>query len=201
MEVQTANTDQAEGSAQTREARPPLARFVASLRSYLLGPLLVALTVLLAFCGWSIWQYGDLATGVAYLNGSVLVPEASVLDLGEVCVGDEAERVFRLRNLTNQSITILGGKTECACVLGDEFPVQVDAMSLGEVSLRFTPGPRDANRQVVHRALLYLDVDAPEIVLTFSADVVPSGENDDVTSVEAEDISQTGLSSFSLNGG
>ncbi|MCP4673990.1 MAG: DUF1573 domain-containing protein [Deltaproteobacteria bacterium] len=201
MEEQTANNAKAAGSAQTREARPPLMRFVARLRSYLLGPLLVAVMVLLGFCGWSIWQYGDLATGVAYLNGSVLVPEASVLDLGEVCVGGEAEGVFRLRNLTDQPITIIGGRTECSCVLGDEFPVQVDAMSFGEVSLRFTPGPRDAKRHVVHRTLLYLDVDAPEIVLTFSADVVPSDGNDDVTSVDAEDFSQIRLSSLSLNGG
>ncbi len=196
MEEQTANTDQAEGSAQTREARPPLARFVAGLRSYLLGPLLVAVLVLLCFCGWSVWRYGNLTRGVAFLNGAVLVAEESLLDLGDVPVGAEAEGVFRVRNLTDQSIVIVGGKTDCSCVLGDEFPLQVDAMSSGRVSLRFTPRPSDANRQVVHRTLLYLNIDSPSIVLSFAANVVPGSKSEGENAAGATGISPNDLSSY-----
>jgi hypothetical protein len=150
-----------------------LKRRASACVRFIVGPLLVALLILACYSAWSIGRFGNLTNGIEFLNGSVLIAEKPMLELGKVPVGTEVEGVFVLKNVTNQPIAIVGGKAECSCVITTGFPMQVDPMCSARLSLRFTPRPSDANRRVVHRAVLYLDVDSPAMILTFAADVVP----------------------------
>ncbi len=138
--------------------------------------------ILLGYCAWSLWRYGNVTDGIAFLNGFVLVAEKPTLELGDVSVGSKAEGVFILKNLTNQPITILGAKPECPCVVTSELPVQVDRLSSSPFRLRFVPRTQEANQSVAYRTLLYLDVDSPSIILTLAASVHPAS----TTPVESE---------------
>jgi hypothetical protein len=141
---------------------------------FLAGPLLVALLILLGFCFWSVWRYGNVSDGIAFVNGYVLVAQKPIVELGKIPVGAKVDGIFVLKNLTDHPITILGARSECRCVVASDLPIQVDALSSVSFCLRFVPGENEVNQSVTHRALLYLDADSPEIVLTLAADVVPA---------------------------
>jgi hypothetical protein len=141
---------------------------------FLAGPLLVAVLILLGFCVWSVWRYGNVTDGIALVNGYVLAAQKPIVELGKIPVGAKVDGIFVLKNLTDHPITILGARPECRCVVASDLPIQVDALSSVSFCLRFVPGENEANQHVTHRALLYLDADSPEIVLTLAADVIPA---------------------------
>jgi len=159
--------------------------FVASSR-FVAGPLAVVFFALLCYSGWSLWRFGSFVDGIAFLNGYVLVAEQKTLDLGEVRVGSEAEGNFVLKNLTSEPITLVGARPECSCMIASDLPARIEPHSTMDFSVRFTPNRREASQTVTHRILLYLDVDSPAVVITFSADVLPVDETITKASAKAK---------------
>ena len=165
-QTDTGDSGRSADSAQPARDRLTLRRFASALVAYLAGPLLVALLIFLCFCGWSIWRFGNLTNGILYIDGTALIAEEPVLDLGEVPLGSVAEGTFVLRNLTSAPVTVLGGKPSCSCMLLSDMPIRIDAMSSASLSVQFAPTKSQVGRRNSGRVLLYMDVDSPPVVLT-----------------------------------
>ena len=143
---------------------------------FLRGPLLVALLILACGSAWSVWRFGSVRHGIAYLKGYVLIAQNPTVKLGSIPAGTEVEGVFVLKNLTNRPITVLGAKPECTCVMTSDLPMRVDSLSTGRLRFKFAARNNEINQSVAHRTLLYLDVDSPPVVLTLAGDVVSPGK-------------------------
>jgi hypothetical protein len=142
------------------------ARFIA-------GPLLVAVLILLGFSIWSVWRYGNVSDGIAFLDGFVVIAAKPTLELGSVPVGTEAKGVFVLKNLTDEPISLVGASPDCSCMIMSDFPIRIEPHGTATFDVRFTPRAREAGRTVTHRILLYLNVDSPTITLALSAHALP----------------------------
>jgi hypothetical protein len=171
-------------------------RFIFKCVRFIAGPLTVALLILLGCSGWSIWRYGNVTDGIAFMNGFVLIAEKPTLELGRVAVGDKVEGIFVLKNLTGRPITILGAKPECSCVATSELPIQVEAFSSVHFKLQFTPGKGEASQSVVHHALLYTNIDSPEVTLTIKADILPASTRSKNSKVAKSSVSSDMLGVF-----
>lgn len=127
----------------------------------------VAGTVCLCFGGWSFLRFGHPLDGLAYLNGVVL--KADQPDLGTVAPGSEVEAVFVVKNLTTNPVSIVGAKPDCACVVGSDLPLTIDALSSARLPVRFTVERGELHKELIRHVLLHLNVDAPPVVLTLTA--------------------------------
>ena len=106
---------------------------------FALIPVAIAAAILVGLGIWSIERYGSLADGIAFVNGSVVVADESVVELGQVPVSTTVEGTFTLKNLTSHPVTILGAQPECQCVVASALPVKIDGLSSTSFALRFTP--------------------------------------------------------------
>lgn len=146
-------------------SNPPCMRFF-------LGPLLVAGVLFGCFFGWSAWRFGSVANMRAYLTGYPIAADQWRLDVGEVAAGQEANAVFRLRNLTGRAITILGAMPDCSCcVVTSPLPITIAADESVNLAARFHARAIDVDSHVSHRILVHVDVDSPAIVLELNARV------------------------------
>lgn len=88
--------------------------------------------------------FGSPAGALAYLRGEKLSVEPRLLDMGEGCIGDNKEAVVHVRNWTDQPIRVLGGTSDCSCVVTRSLPVTIppgERMSLTVVvRLKGPPG-------------------------------------------------------------
>lgn len=135
------------------------------------GPLIVVGVILVCFVGWSIRRFGHPLVGIAYLNGVIIKPEKQTVDLGHVRPGTQVEAVFRLMNLTRQTVTIIGAQADCSCIVTSGLPMKIPPGSSSRFVSTFTARSIDADHNVTRRILLHLNVDAPEVVLIVTANV------------------------------
>ena len=134
--------------------------------------LLVLIAVgLVCVFGWGIYRFGSIRMTLAYVSGSVIAAETTVVDLGEVPSGEAVTAEFRLRNLSTRPITILGANSNCGCLVLD-LPKTVDGSEVTSVRVGFAPTSRQEGTQVTYTAALILDTDGPPVLLQTVADVL-----------------------------
>jgi Protein of unknown function (DUF1573) len=138
---------------------------------FVILPLVVASLLFAGLATISVIRFGNVSRGFAFVGGSVLVPDKSMIELGKVPAGKTNEIVFQVRSVSGQPVTIIGGKAECSCVMSDAFPVKVSPLASVPIRVQFTPRQVDVNSRVVHRILLYLDTDSFPVVLSFGASI------------------------------
>ena len=93
---------------------------------------LMTAVVLGSGLGWSTWRYGSPLGFLQALDGKVLIAERMVLYCGEARPGDEPVATFRLRNVTNQPVRVVGMRLSCGCGTTRECPF---AVAPGETQL------------------------------------------------------------------
>lgn len=130
-----------------------------------------------AFAG----AYGHLRYGhadavvVRTVDGAIVRVDHPVRDIGRVPGARTVEVRFALVNLRDESITILGAETDCACAVLDELPRGVEPG--GTCSVRFIvslPTVQTVTR-MERLARLRFDVDGPPVVLSVIATILPPG--------------------------
>ena len=135
-------------------------------------PLVVAGLMFAGLTTISVIRFGNVSRGLAYVRGSVLVPDESMIELGNIPGDKTVEAVFQVKSVSGQPVTILGGKAECSCVMSDAFPIEVGPLASVPIRVQFRPRPVDVNSRIEHRILLYLDTDSAPVLLSFGANVI-----------------------------
>lgn len=68
---------------------------------------------------------GSISSGLGYLRGDRLVPDAYSRSFGTVEEGSTILVTFTLRNFTRRAVKILGGRCSCTCVRPVGLPVVI----------------------------------------------------------------------------
>ncbi len=74
---------------------------------------------------WSWTAFGSIGSGLGYLRGDRLIPDAYTKTLGVVERGSTPNLNFILTNASSVPMTILGGKSPCTCVLTVNLPMTI----------------------------------------------------------------------------
>lgn len=151
---------------QGRQHRTPLWKALAC-------PVAICISGILLAWGWSVLEFGTVSFGLAYLNGYSVCPESAEASAGKVGAGNVAVVVFRLKNLVNSPVTVVGAKADCGCLATDNLPLTISPKGISEITLRFAARRNETGTHIRHGALLFLDVDQPPIYLTATAEVIP----------------------------
>lgn len=117
--------------AATRGANIALVRFLSAAFG-------VALSLLLIYSVWSMRRYGDLASGIAFLDGAVLTANDSSLMLENVFEGDSVEGEFVVKNVTARPLVVLDAIPACSCLkIMSKLPMNVPRFSTATLRIRF----------------------------------------------------------------
>lgn len=132
MDVENARVmEENQAELHSLEAEP--APQPAKIRLRLLGPAASILACLgggglliAAALKWGYWEFGSLASTLAYLNGESLLVDPGTLSFGTARRGDERDMHVMIRNRTGKAVKILGVKSTCGCmVTAEEFPLSI----------------------------------------------------------------------------
>ena len=99
-------------------------------------PLAVGCGLSAAACGLAIWHFGSVAALAAVLSGDSFVVEPGRFDLGEVRAGEERSVVFTVRNLSRESIRVVGLQVSCTCLRADGLPLSIAPGEKSDVVVR-----------------------------------------------------------------
>jgi hypothetical protein len=89
-----------------------------SLWSVRLGGILFAIIV---FCGVLLWNYGSVQNVLRVTQTEVVLLEPEILDIGTITVAETIGR-FRCINTSDKPVHLLGGSSDCPCVILYHFP-------------------------------------------------------------------------------
>jgi hypothetical protein len=82
--------------------------------------------LLAAPLAWGYWQFGSLASTLAYLNGERLLVDPATPSFGVAKRGEERDVQVTIRNRTGKDVKILGAKSTCGCmVMAEQFPISI----------------------------------------------------------------------------
>src|SRR4051812_7290650 len=68
-----------------------------------------------------VW-FGSITSASAYLAGHRLIPDTFSKSFGTVRQGQEVAVTFSLTNMTSRTITILGTRSSCSCMIVNDLP-------------------------------------------------------------------------------
>lgn len=94
------------------------------------GSLLIAVSL-----AWGYREFGSLANTLAYLNGERLLVDPGSLSFGTARRDEERDLHLMIRNRTGKTVTILGGRTTCACMTTEKFPFSITNGSQRELTI------------------------------------------------------------------
>jgi len=77
------------------------------------------------FVAWTWIQFGSFRSGLGYLRGDRLIPDAYLKSFGIVEQGSAPILKFTLTNMSNSPIKILGGNSTCTCMMPLDLPITI----------------------------------------------------------------------------
>jgi hypothetical protein len=129
-------------------------RLANTLRPLALGACGV-FAILGGMAGLATIGFGSPDAGLAYLRGERLTVAPRVVDVGEGYVDKSTEVVITLRNWTDKAIRIIGGTSDCSCVVTNDLPVTVSPGEAQRLTISLAMKGRPG--QFTRSALLYTD--------------------------------------------
>jgi hypothetical protein len=118
-------------------------------------------------------SYGSTHAAIAHLRGERISISPRVLDMGVGQPGDVREASIKVSNWSESPIRLIGGTSDCSCVVTDELPLTIapgESCSL-TVKMRLSGGRGTVNR----KALLMTDDKAtPRVGFRLAAEITPS---------------------------
>ena len=95
--------------------------------TYSFGSLVVAMLLIIGFI--ATLRFGSIVNALLYLNGQSLVLTPSNVSTKSI-ISRHGDRVaiFTVRNLTSQTIEIVGARAGCSCLVTASLPCRVEAM-------------------------------------------------------------------------
>jgi hypothetical protein len=124
------------------------------MRSFVLrGGVVLAIVaaVLLAALGW---RFGSMPVAMAWMRGERFVLSPVDVDLGECESRTEHVVKFKLTNLADRSIRVVGSEQTCSCVTLGDLPIDIEPNATAEVAVRFFVAARETYSQ---QLILYID--------------------------------------------
>jgi hypothetical protein len=100
--------------------------------------------ILLLCVGVSYQQFGSVGKAADYLRGRRIFIEPAILELGTLPGGTSREALVTVENLSSDAVRLVGGKTECPCVVIPNLPSVVSPGESVEVRLIIRTGESDA---------------------------------------------------------
>ncbi len=110
---------------------------------------------LLAIAAIALYFFGSFGSAVAYLGGDRLIADAYTRSVGVVSVGDQHAVFFKLTNMSNQAVEIVGAKSSCTCLVLDQLPVVLPPRGVFRLRIGLRPKPRPG--QIAERVSLITD--------------------------------------------
>lgn len=135
------------------------------------------LTIVVTFVaiGLARLKFGSIAVALAYVRGdeAVVVPASS--DFGRLSIGETAALSYRLTNLSDRPIRLMGSQSSCDCTLLAGLPRTVN--SGDSLDLKATLRTSKETGVVTGRIRVFTDSNAQsEVVLAYTGSVdVPRG--------------------------
>lgn len=133
----------------------PRSELVRSRGAYLLAGSIVLLTALTALAAW---VYHSPAAALARLRGEALTVTPSYVDFGQGEAGQVLEATVEVRNWTDNPIRLIGGTSDCSCVVTDSLPATIPAGEAKVVTIRLKL-PRSNAGVLTRTAELWTDCD------------------------------------------
>ncbi len=121
-----------------------------NLQSLWEEPKTMVLRPLGALCGWLVggavvfgvllglasYHFGSLGAATAFFRGERLAVIPSLVDVGEGMLGENRESHITVANYTDTPVRIIGGTSDCACVVTNDLPITVPAGESRPISVR-----------------------------------------------------------------
>jgi hypothetical protein len=96
-----------------------------------------AAILLLASSGlWVVYQFGSPEAALAYLRGQSVSVQPSMLNLGEGFSGEVQEGSIEVANWSDHPIRLIGGTSDCSCVVSEDLPLTIPPRQSRRVSVR-----------------------------------------------------------------
>ena len=100
--------------------------------------------------------FGSQEAALAALRGDSFYVRPGVLDVGRRTAGVRFSSSVEIVNRAGVPISIVGGSSDCACIVTDSLPCVIDAHSTGEISLTISMPPRPGS--FAHRVTVWSDL-------------------------------------------
>ena len=152
-------------------------RFIRTIYRLFGIPILIVAILCFCFVFWSYCSFGNVSHGIAWLNGVKIIPVVSRVDIGEAEPGAEVGAIFRLKNLTNREIKILGAESSCNCSVIDSLPVSIPPRTEIELPTKFSILMQEENSTIEKQVHLFFDIDHTPVYLNVIAKVKSIPQN------------------------
>lgn len=107
-------------------ASETLGEFATWLRPVAIG--IGAVAILLGIiAGIGTISFGSPAAALASLRGERLSIQPRLVDVGDVEMGQRKEAIFDVQNWTDKPIRLVGGTSDCSCVVTKDLPMTIPA--------------------------------------------------------------------------
>ena len=132
-----------------------------------------ATAVLLTFLNYS---FGSLDTVLAKLRGQPFEASPSVLDFGSDVAGVTIQRTITVKNYKNSPLRLVGGTSDCSCLVTQDLPITIPENSEAEVTIKLRL-PAGKEGEMARLVEIYTDDPAaPKISLRAVARVLASAD-------------------------
>jgi len=136
-------------------------------------PVLIAAALWLLLLAAGFVRFGSLPAARAFLHGHSLCPDSYHKDVGTVEIGKEAMVAFRMKNITPDTVTIIGVETNCGCALlnEDSLPLTISPGEERELVLCMMASGSVLETRFRHSATIFLDPPGPNLSVEFSGSI------------------------------
>jgi hypothetical protein len=146
-------------------------------RCVLLGGLFLAISIS-GIC----YHFGSPKVAFAYFRGEQFVVLPQVVDLGECEPGAERIAIFKVTNLADHPISIIGSEQECSCITLEKLPISLSPKENRDISLKIKL-PASEKNDMSRKVVLFINDNELNLVpLSIRARVLPikgGGNNHD----------------------
>ena len=119
----------------------------------LLGISVVPVTFLL----WSFATFGSVRVGVACLRGATVAAETPRLFAGRGKPGQQLRVLPSIVNLSNQALRVSGATKSCACLMTDQFPLELPPKQTLQIPIDIQLG--DKSGEFSHQIVFYVETE------------------------------------------
>jgi hypothetical protein len=85
---------------------------------------MVAFAVL---AGAAAYQFGSFDAALAHFRGNRVTVTPALVDLGAGAAGDTREATVMVTNFTDGPVRVIGGTSDCSCVVTEDLPLTIPA--------------------------------------------------------------------------
>jgi hypothetical protein len=129
---------------------------------------------LLSTAAIAFYFFGSFGSAVAYLSGDRLIADTYTRSVGNVSEGEPHAVFFKLTNMSNQAIEILGAKSSCTCLVVDQLPAVLPPHGVFRLRIGLRPKPKSS--RIDERVRLFTDREGQrQLDLRVGGRVVPRG--------------------------